>query len=79
MVLIGYRDPSLLFVHGQLESRFCAFEYKVSAMPFFRAASRMIQGFFSPYHSTLYPLFVRFVFLLFRVHNALNHARYNGV
>ena len=25
------------------------------------------------------PLFVRFVFLLFRVHNALNHARYNGV
>ena len=38
-----------------------------------------IQAFSAPNVPLVTPLFFRFVFLLFRVHNALNHARYNGV
>ena len=44
-----------------------------------RDAMLPARAFSRGYHSTLYPLFARFIFLLFRVHNALNHARYNGV
>jgi len=35
-------------LRGQLESRFCGFEYKVSSTPFPRAGSRRNTGVFSP-------------------------------